>query len=375
MIRLDRLLPVPPDVVWDVVTEPAEMNAWSLAPVRGLDPGDGGGYAAVGALRHVKLPRPFPGITEVIERADAPARLVYRVVGTRAVRYHRGEIRLEVERDGTRLHWDVEMVMPIDALGRATERIIEPKLLTSLDRLGELLASSRSRRSPSAPSRAFIDDADTDRLRVNVNEVIRDLNRLASDLEEQGDGRFWFARVYEYVTEALRDACDRGEVTHVAWVFRLVPGFHALFLKSMEGPPEDHWRDAFEAIASVEAVGGSRAMAFWRALVVGARAHIEGDLPRVLAQVYLDHYAGRCDYVRFRADYLLQASALQEAWKRMAATVPSAYVPPYLRALDRFVPPEFSEFLLAKRYFDPLSARRDAFDRGRELVAGTTERP
>jgi hypothetical protein len=116
-------------------------------------------------------------------------------------------------------------------------------------------------------------------------------------------------------------------------------------------------------------------MAFWRALVVGARAHIEGDLPRVLAQVYLDHYAGRCDYVRFRADYLLQASALQEAWKRMAATVPSAYFPPYLRALDRFVPPEFSEFLLAKRYFDPLSARRDAFDRGRELVAGTTERP
>src|SRR5829696_9644490 len=97
MIRVDQRLPAAPELVWRFVTEPEEMNAWSLAPVRGIDPGDGGGFGSVGALRHVKLPRPLPGITEVIEVAEPPHRLVYRVVGTRAVRYHRGEIRLEPE--------------------------------------------------------------------------------------------------------------------------------------------------------------------------------------------------------------------------------------------------------------------------------------
>jgi SUF system NifU family Fe-S assembly protein len=32
------------------------------------------------------------------------------------------------------------------------------------------------------------------------------------------------------------------------------------------------------------------------------RAHIEGDLPRALAEVHQAHYAGRCELVRFRAD-------------------------------------------------------------------------
>jgi uncharacterized protein YndB with AHSA1/START domain len=368
MIRLDQRLPAEPEVVWGFVTEPDAMNAWSLAPVRGIDPGDGGGFGSVGALRHVKLPRPLPGITEVIEVADPPHRLVYRVVGTRAVRYHRGEIRLESETGGTRLHWDVDYVLPIRGLGRAAERSIEPKLRASVVQLRQILTASPPHQARPGPPSSFRDDPVTDELRLTVDQVIEELDHLASDMEARGDGRFWFARVYQYVTEALRDASDRGEVTHPSWVMRLIPGFHDLFRQSVDGPPEEHWRQAFSAIAEVEATGASSAMAFWRALVTGARAHIEGDLPLVLAEVYVNHYAGRCDYVRFRADYLLQASALREAWSRLSATVPSAFFPPYIRAIDHALPPELTELVLAKRFFDPLAARREAFDRGLDLV-------
>ena len=43
-------------------------------------------------------------------------------------------------------------------------------------------------------------------------------------------------------------------------------------------------------------------------------------------------------------------------------------VPPYLRVLDRLLPPEAVEHLAAKRFYDPLTSRRMAFERGLALV-------
>jgi Family of unknown function (DUF5995)/Polyketide cyclase / dehydrase and lipid transport len=345
------------------------MNRWSLAPVRGIDAGDGGGFGAVGALRHVDIPGPLPGFTEVIEHADAPGRLVYRVVGTRTVRYHRGEIRLDPEGEGTRLHWDVDFVLPIAGADGALRRSIEPKLRTSIEQLAALLASkSGSEHTERPPVRSFDDDADVDQLRRDALAIVTSLDAMALEMKERGDNRQWFALVYRYVTEEMLGACDRGDVTHVGWVLRLIPGFHDYFVRSVEGPAEDHWEAAFSAITSIPPPSARSAMAFWNAIVIGGRAHIEGDLPRVLADTYLTHYTTRCDYVRFRADYLLLGAALQSAWKRMSATVPPAWFPSYVRALDRLLPPEAIEFMLAKRYFDPLAERRAAFDRGADIV-------
>jgi len=247
--------------------------------------------------------------------------------------------------------------------------MLEPSIRRSLRQLADLV-DARGQWSPARPAqaRSFTDDPPTDRLWTDTAQVVEDLDRLGAEMEAAGDDRFWFARVYRYVTEEIRDACRRDEVTHRSWALRLVPRFHALFAKSVEGPAEAHWQKAFEAITSLDTTGGSSAMAFWEAIVAGARAHIEGDLPRVLADVHVDHYTGRCDYVRFRADYLLLAPALQRAWQRMSATVPSTWTPSYVRALDHLLPPEAIEFLLAKRFFDPLSARRDAFDAGQLLA-------
>ena len=50
-------------------------------------------------------------------------------------------------------------------------------------------------------------------------------------------------------------------------------------------------------------------------------------------------YADQCDYVRFRADYLVLAAPLGEAWERLSAEVPDKWFPGYARVMQRLFPP------------------------------------
>ena len=164
---------------------------------------------------------------------------------------------------------------------------------------------------------------------------------MADAMRASGDTRHWFSRVYQYVTEAMVEACRSGTVTHRAWVLRLIPRFHELYDAAIQGTaPAPHWQAAFAAIERAnQASGASAAVGFWQALIAGARAHIEGDLPLVLADTYRTFYAGQCDYVRFRADYLVLAAPLGQAWERLSAEVPDKWFPGYARVMQRLFPP------------------------------------
>lgn len=366
VLALDGWLPAPPAAVWPFISEPHRLNRWSSAPVQGLEPGDGGGFGTVGALRQVVLPRPLPVVTETIQHADAPTRFVYRAVGSRSVRYHRGELRLSAHGTGTKLRWEIGMALPVPGTAALLHRTLEPHLIASIRRLASVVEGAAE---ADLDDEVFQDDDDP-QAETAADAAVAALARLADEMRARGDPRHWFSRVYQYVTEAIVDACAGGEVAHPTWALRLAPGFHALYVASLDGPAEPHWREAFDAIAGADRQGGSGALAFWRALVAGARAHIEGDLPRVLAATYGEHYAGRCDYERFRADFLLLAASLQRAWSRLAAEVPARWSPPSLRLLDRVLPPEVVEHLTANRFYDPLAARRAAFEAGGVLAAG-----
>lgn len=368
-IALERIVPAPPAAVWPFVTDPALLNRWSTARIRGVDEGDGGGFGSVGALRAVRLPgRARVVLDEVVEHADPGERLVYRVYGRRSVRHHRGELHLAAHADGTRVAWDVAMDLAVPGANRLLRRALVPELEDSLDRLQRVVAGAETAALP--PPRVVDDAADLDALEAAAVAVAASQREMAEAMLAAGDTRHWFSRVYQYVTEAMIAACRVGTPTHPAWVLRLIPRFHALYGAAVAGSaPAPHWRDAFERIAKAEgASGGSAAVGFWQALVAGAKAHIEGDLPVVLADVYRTWYADRCDYVRFRADYLVLAAPLAEAWERLSAEVPAAYFPGYARALQRLFPPELADYVLSKRFYDILLARREAFDRGRALA-------
>ena len=242
-----------------------------------------------------------------------------------------------------------------------------PELEASVLRLREMATQAVA---TEIPPRTFTDD-DPEALAAAL-DTVKELRRSADDLEAAGDARHWFSRLYQYVTEELIETCRRGDVAHPTWVLRLVPRFHTAYARNLETSPERHWAEAFDAIAEAANDRDAGALAFWRAVVAGARAHIEGDLPRVLRATYEEHYAGRCDYVRFRADCLLLSAPLGAAWKRLSSDVPARWFPPHLRVLDKMLPDEAIEHLTAQRFYDPLLARRRAFEAGRRPETAIT---
>lgn len=254
------------------------------------------------------------------------------------------------------------MALAAPGLAAVVQRRLRTELVDSIRRMASLEPEATSQR-PLPP----FDDEDL-AAAVDARTTADAQRATAEQMASRGDARQWFGRVYQYVTEEMIAACSRGEVAHTTWALRLIPRFHALFARSLDGTPEPHWREAFAAIDRAARSDSSGALSFWRALVAGARAHIEGDLPRVLASTYRDHYRDRCDYVRFRADFLLLAAPLQTAWQRLSAEVPARWFPAYLRVLDRVLPAEAVEHLTAKRFYDPLTARHAAFERGRALA-------
>lgn len=108
---------LPPERVWAAVTDHASMGKWLGADVRMLDKGDARG---VGAVRRVR--RGPVTLDEEVIYADAPRRLVYRVLRGAGLSHHRGEILVEPLESGARVSWNVRIVTPIpgaaSALGR-----------------------------------------------------------------------------------------------------------------------------------------------------------------------------------------------------------------------------------------------------------------
>lgn len=366
-LRLDTWLPAPPAAVWPLISEPDGINRWSVATVRGLDPGDGGGFGGVGALRQVVLPFGLPVISEVVQEARPPQRFVYRAVGSRVIRYHRGVLALASEGSGTRLRWQVDMALPGPGATTVVQRALRPQLERSLALLAAVVDDAGE---PALADRHLEDPADAE-LAAAAHATAARLGALADAMRAHDDARHWFSRVYQYVTEEMISACCRDELAHPGWALRLIPRFHELYTRSLDGPPEAHWHEAFEAVAVAGRDEDAAPAVFWQALVAGARAHIEGDLPRALASTYVEHYQGRCAYERFRADFLLLAAPLQRAWRRLADEVPARWFPPTVRALHRVLPPEAVEELTAKRFYDPLAARAPAFERGRLLATAS----
>jgi hypothetical protein len=327
----------------------------------------------VGMLRRISLKSAGRRVAfdEVIEVADAPRRLVYRVVEGLPVRHHRGEIILEKQGTGTLLRWDVEFAFPIPGLGVAARLLLEGPLRRSLVELASVV-----RGAPSGPAVASIDvrdEAALPSLRRDALAILEEQRALADRLEREEDPKRWFARVYAFVTENQLALCDAGAVPHPAWVLRLIPRFHHYYASNMRGwiehrACESQWRSAFSAMEAIDGRVRDPMLAISIGLARGVRAHIEEDLPRALAEVYVRHYAGRCAPARFRADYLLMRDVFRDASERLMERMPRALFPLWMRALSPVMTPELRDAIVRKSFYDVGKKRRLAFERGERLA-------
>jgi len=374
-LSFEQHLPASPEAVWPFITDPDRMNLWSLAMIQRLASGDGGAPGGVGELRRVTV-RSLGSVVrfdEVIEHANPGRRLVYRVVAGLPVRYHRGEITLAPTETGTLLRWDVEYAFSLPGLSIGAQAVLGPQLKSSLAGLARVCEDA----PPASYQRSgWYDDSDDDpRVWEDAERILVEQRAIADRLEAANDRKQWFARVYEYVTETQIAYCRTGRTTHRGWVMRLIPRFHDYYIDNLrrftgetEGPAEHHWHGAFGAMERGHPHLRSPGELFAHGLLLGIRAHVEQDLPRALADVYLSHYAHRCCYGRLRADYLLMNSIFRYSADRLLERVPRAYLPPLAWMLGPMVPPEARDALMARRFYDMATARRVAFERGGALA-------
>ena len=368
-MTFERELQVPPESAWHYLTDPELMNRWSSARVDSVALGDGGHPAAVGALRRVRLPRRGGVLTEVIDRSEPPYLLEYRVVSGAPVRSHTGSISIS---EHAHLRWTVQIEPYTSMLAPPIWALLRWELARSLNRLAAIDEPVYG--APPAPR--AIDEADTlPALRAAAVRVAHGQGELADELLAAGDPRGHFARVYQYVTEGLLAAVDAGRFDHPGWVLRLIPVFDGYFTDNVRAAPADvepHWRKAFARMDRARR-DGSRFDVMVQAVLAGMQAHIEDDLPRALGTVYAEHYAGRCEHVRFRADYLRMTDIFPAAGDRLMATLPRWRWAAGPLLVDLLAPQPVREQLFERRIY-PISRNRSrAFDQavwiGRLLTA------
>jgi hypothetical protein len=360
-IRADRA------AVWPWLTDPRRMNRWSSARIEAVSAGEGGRMDGVAALRRVVTPgRAGARLLEVVRISDAPARFVYCVfAGAPALRSHEGEITLTATRSGTLVRWRVAMEFAVPGLGVAARVSIEPELRRSMRALAGLASEMTPEPTPRAVRVAPVDLLP---LRAEADRVLAIQRAIADRLERANDRKQWFARVYQYVTEEQLAHLDRGEVDHPEWVLRLIPRFHDAYAGALagfehEGAIDPAWQRAW---STAEHASGPRAIV--KGLLLGVAAHIETDLPLALAETWREHFRGRCEYVRFRADYLRMGHVFRRASDRLMARMPSSYVPAWLRVARKIVPSEIGGEIM-RRYYDVPRKRLAAFESGAEIAA------
>jgi len=110
---------VPPERLWAALVDHESMGKWVGARVRLIARGD---HAGVGAVRRLRIGA--ASVDEEVVYADAPRRLVYRVVRGALLSHHRGEVLIEPREGGSHLTWNIRMITGVPGVSRVLSRVI-----------------------------------------------------------------------------------------------------------------------------------------------------------------------------------------------------------------------------------------------------------
>jgi len=125
-----------PERVWDALTDHEGMGKWSGAEVRVVARGDERG---VGTVRRLKVGA--LRIDEEVVYADAPRRLVYRIVRGLPVSFHRGEILVEPRGESTEVTWKILLRSSVPGLVRGASMVLRPAMSRGLGELKGLIGA------------------------------------------------------------------------------------------------------------------------------------------------------------------------------------------------------------------------------------------
>lgn len=118
---------------------------------------------------------------------------------------------------------------------------------------------------------------------TSIDDVIGRMEANLARYEQQGDHRAVFQRVYLLMTREMKRRLEGGFFEDSVWMERVLAGFARFYFASVQGfeagaPCPPAWEVAFRAAAAREGFVLQDAL-------LGINAHINRDLPLVLAEI------------------------------------------------------------------------------------------
>jgi len=363
------------------MTHPELMNRWSEARIEAELPGEWDHVASIGATRFVHLPESLLArstrLEEVVVESRPPHRFVYRVVGGAPLAWHEGVQELSPRADprgsgtaGTWLTWhvDARLDVPVPGAGVLIRRQLEAGLRRSLEAM--VTAAYQGVEPQPQPLARWTRPPEEDAAALRRDAEHAESELRAAHRRRRGDPRAVLAGFFAELEAERLSAAHDGVVSHAGWVHRLMPLSARYYLDALEGDDEGscegHWREAFrEAERALRTRPYAESVR--HALHTQLKAHLEEDLPRVLATTYADHYAGPYGFARFRADHLVLGRAYAAAAERFWASFPADAWSWRDRA-RRALPGPLRPQSLGRNTGWLHQSRRRAFERGERLA-------
>ncbi|MGZ8179167.1 DUF5995 family protein [Williamsia sp. SKLECPSW1] len=363
---------------WRLLTDPAVKNQWSQGMTTARDVGGDGRMDRAGAVREVKVALPTrPRVREVVTCADEPTRFAYRIFkASPLLREYSCRIDIEPTDGGCAVHYtvDVDFVPTVGPL-------VAPPLRRSIERSLRGL-SEQSRRLAAAPEPLPYrrpqrrSSGGVVALRPELQRYLGHQHLLAEELADEGDPKYWFARMCVLTTEELLRRVDDGKFAEPEWMLRLASSLHRRYVSGLHayragGAVSTRWRTAWSTCDEIDNPRSFRTLA--TGVIACSRAHMAEDMPRALAEAYAAVVDEGRDYREFRADYLDVAPVYTAAVDRLCAEMPARIVPRVLRVSARVLP-EVRD-ALTRHFYDVERDRMRAFDEGFALACETLDTP
>lgn len=136
-------------------------------------------------------------------------------------------------------------------------------------------------------------------LMQQVEAIHAQQRATAERLKAAHDMKYWFARVYEYVTENEIAAIRARRYMYPHMKMQEVIGFQQTYMANLNAwehgakqQVESNWQAAFAAAESSSMTGSVFGWDIKNALLPSMQAHIRFDLPRAIASAYATNYSG-----------------------------------------------------------------------------------
>lgn len=249
---------------------------------------------------------------------------------------------------------------------------------------GNLIGSPPVRSEERPPNTGIVEDQAVYSQRYSAANAQWERQKTRADamLSESGDPmdhRYWFAKVYSYVTEGEMQEASGSSFYYPSYVLQCVRYFDKIYEDNASaadsgGTVEEHWQTAFDDASdrgltwndTLDLITGDLYRSVW-SLVRSMQAHIRFDLPRAEAWVYQSYYAHMdgANIGQFEADFMSMAGVFDRAAARMNSDIAD------LHHLPADVMPRSMQDLAMARWFDADMAteRADTWERTEALVS------